>query len=175
MEVNTVATDLVMFHRNISLSNNYELIDNGQFKILGTLALADQSRVSISQQNDSLTLSTDLTLGGTSAFVNNGVVAVGGETVLSNNSSILNNSKGVFAFGNGGNFSSRTNITNKGYLQFNKGTFDVSGSLINEAGGNIRVGTNASTDSSVNISSNFSSSGSTTRSLFYEIGDGISG
>lgn len=160
MEVNTVATDLVMFHRNISLSNNYELIDNGQFKILGTLALADQSRVSISQQNDSLTLSTDLTLGGTSAFVNNGVVAVGGETVLSNNSSILNNSKGVFAFGNGGNFSSRTNITNKGYLQFNKGTFDVSGSLINEAGGNIRVGTNASTDSSVNISSNFSSSGS---------------
>ncbi len=160
MEVNTVATDLVMFHRNISLSNDYELINNGKFKIQGTLSLTDQSQVRISQRDDALTITTDLKLGGDAEFVNNGKAAVAGQLVLASRSSIANNENGVFAFNNGGNLSSRTNITNKGYLQFNKGTFDVSGTLINETAGNIRVGTNASADSSLNIGSNFSSSGS---------------
>lgn len=159
MEVNTVATDLVMFHRNISLSNNYELINNGKFRILGTLSLADQSQVKISQKDDSLTITTDLNLGGESKFVNNGIVSVRGQVDLSSSSSLTNNTNAVFAFNGGGNISTRTSIENKGYLQLNKGTFDVSGSLINEATGNIRVGNSESSDSTLNINSNFSSPG----------------
>ena len=54
MEVNTVAEDLVMFHRDINLRNTYRLINNGQFKISGNLSLENNSYVQLASSNNRL-------------------------------------------------------------------------------------------------------------------------
>lgn len=207
MEVNTVAEDLVMFHRDINLRNTYRLINNGQFKISGNLSLENNSYVQLASSNNRLDVAgrlsakesaqinnsgwlrvangvslissnesisvlineknarldvlaqKEFSIGGKAKIQNKGIIAASGKTSLSSNSHMVNNTGAVFQI-NGGSLTTNATLTNRGFLQFNGGTFDVSGSLINESAGNIRVGTNASADSSLNISSNFSSSGS---------------
>lgn len=207
MEVNTVAEDLVMFHRDINLRNTYRLINNGQFKISGNLSLENNSYVQLASSNNRLDVAgrlsakesaqinnsgwlrvangvslissnesisvlineknarldvlaqKEFSIGGKAKIQNKGIIAASGKTSLSSNSHMVNDTGAVFQI-NGGSLTTNATLTNRGFLQFNGGTFDVSGSLINESAGNIRVGTNASADSSLNISSNFSSSGS---------------
>ena len=196
MEVNTVAEDLVMFHRDINLRNTYRLINNGQFKISGNLSLENNSYVQLASSNNRLDVAgrlsakesaqinnsgwlrvangvslissnesisvlineknarldvlaqKEFSIGGKAKIQNKGIIAASGKTSLSSNSHMVNDTGAVFQI-NGGSLTTNATLTNRGFLQFNGGTFDVSGSLINESAGNIRVGTNASADSSI--------------------------
>lgn len=89
MEVNTVAEDLVMFHRDINLRNTYRLINNGQFKISGNLSLENNSYVQLASSNNRLDVAGRLSAKESAQINNSGWLRVAnGVSLISSNESI---------------------------------------------------------------------------------------